>query len=146
MTTRTMKTLIVEDDAFTRSLLSSILGEFGQCHMAANGKEALAAVAQAMDEGRMYDLVCLDLIMPVMGGQETLVGLRRLEEARGYGNNYPTKVIMISAVDDSHQIMDAFRHGRCEAYLTKPLNREKLLKHVEMLGLGAAAIDRDCNV
>jgi two-component system chemotaxis response regulator CheY len=130
-----MKALIVEDDFFVRSLLFRILGEFGECHVAVNGQEALVAIESAMDAGQPYDLVCLDIVMPVMDGQEALLKLRELEASRGWDKECATKVIMISAVDDSQRIMDAFRHGQCEAYLTKPLDREKLLKHIAMLGL-----------
>jgi two-component system chemotaxis response regulator CheY len=42
---------------------------------------------------------------------------------------------MTTALDDSKNIMQAFANGRCEAYLTKPLNREKLLQHLRDLRL-----------
>jgi two-component system, chemotaxis family, chemotaxis protein CheY len=57
-----MKTLIVEDDFWARSLLSNLLSEHGTCHVAVNGGEALDAVERA------YDLVCLDIMMPAMDG------------------------------------------------------------------------------
>ena len=45
------------------------------------------------------------------------------------------KVIMVTAFDDSNNVMKAFRQGQCEAYMTKPLDREKLLGHILELGL-----------
>jgi two-component system chemotaxis response regulator CheY len=130
-----MKTLIVEDDFLARSLLSTLLSEFGVCHVAVNGKEALAAIERAFAEKEPYDLVCLDIMMPVLDGQSTLLELRKAEAQRGIHGVNTTKVIMVTAIDDSQNIMMAFRQGQCEAYLTKPLDRTKLLGHVRDLGL-----------
>ncbi|MCP3891146.1 MAG: response regulator [Desulfobulbaceae bacterium] len=130
-----MKTLIVEDDFLARSLLSTLLSEYGVCHVALNGKEALDAISNALDYNDPYDLICLDIMMPVMDGQEALVELRKLEEERGIRGSDATKAIMVTAVDDSKNIMKAFRQGQCEAYLTKPLDRNKLLGHIRDLGL-----------
>ena len=130
-----MKTLIVEDDFLARSLLSTLLSEYGVCHVAVNGREALDAIERAFDENDRYDLVCLDIMMPVLDGQETLLELRKLEALRGIKGLDTTKVIMVTAIDDSKNIMKAFRQGQCEAYLTKPLDRTKLISHIKELGL-----------
>lgn len=130
-----MKTLIVEDDFLARSLLSTLLSEYGVCHVAVNGREALEAVSRAFDENDPYDLICLDIMMPVMDGQEALLELRKMEEKRGIRGLDTTKVIMVTAIDDSKNIMKAFRQGQCEAYLTKPLDRHKLIGHIKDLGL-----------
>lgn len=130
-----MKTLIVEDDFLARSLLSTLLSEYGVCHVAVNGREALDAIERAFDENDRYDLVCLDIMMPVLDGQEALLELRKLEALRGIKGLETTKVIMVTAIDDSKNIMKAFRQGQCEAYLTKPLDRIKLISHVKDLGL-----------
>lgn len=130
-----MKTLIVEDDFLARALLSTLLSEYGICHVAINGKEALEAIECAFDENNPYDLICLDIMMPVMDGQEALLELRKMEVERGIKGLDTTKVIMITAIDDSKNIMKAFRQGQCEAYLTKPLDRNKLIGHIKDLGL-----------
>lgn len=130
-----MKTLIVEDDFLARSLLSTLLSEYGPCHVAVNGQEALEAVERAFDLQEPYDLICLDIMMPVMDGQEALIELRKMEEQRGIGGLDTIKVIMVTAIDDSKNIMKAFRQGQCEAYLTKPLDRHKLIGHIKDLGL-----------
>lgn len=130
-----MKTLIVEDDFLARALLSTLLSEYGICHVALNGKEALDAIKCAFDENDPYDLICLDIMMPVMNGQEALLELRKMEVERGLKGLDTTKVIMITAIDDSANIMKSFRQGQCEAYLTKPLDRNKLIGHIRDLGL-----------
>ena len=130
-----MKTLIVEDDFLARALLSALLGEYGVCHVAINGEEALSAVARAIDEGDPYNLICLDIKMPVMDGQQALQEIRRIEEVHGVQSGDTAKVIMITAVDDTGNITRAFRQGQCEAYLTKPLDRDQLVSHIKDLGL-----------
>ena len=130
-----MKTLIVEDDFLARSLLTSLLSEYGVCHVAVNGREALDAIERAFDENDRYDLVCLDIMMPVLDGQEALLELRKIEALRGIRGHDTTKVIMVTAIEDSKNIMKAFRQGHCEAYLTKPLDRIKLIGHIKDLGL-----------
>lgn len=130
-----MKTLIVEDDFLARALLTTLLSEYGECHVAVNGKEALEAIECAFEEQSPYDLICLDIKMPVMDGQETLLELRKIEEERLTSLAEATKVIMVTAVDDSKDMMKAIRDGQCEAYLTKPLDKAKLIDHIKKLGL-----------
>lgn len=130
-----MKTLIVEDDFLSRSLLSTLLSEYGICHVAVNGQEALIAVEKGLVENEPYNLICLDIMMPVMDGQQTLQEIRKMEERHGIAGGDTTKVIMVTAADDAKNIMKAFRQGQCEAYLTKPLDREKLITHIMDLGL-----------
>ena len=130
-----MKTLIVEDDFLSRSLLSTLLSEYGVCHVAVNGREALIAVERGFVENDPYDLICLDIMMPVMDGQQTLQEIRKMEERHGIVGVDTTKVIMVTAADDSTNILKAFRQGQCEAYLTKPVDREKLITHIRDLGL-----------
>ncbi len=130
-----MKTLIVEDDFLSRSLLSTLLSEYGICHVAVNGREALIAVERGFVENDPYDLICLDIMMPVMDGQQTLQEIRKMEERHGIMGLDTTKVIMVTAADDSTNILKAFRQGQCEAYLTKPVDREKLITHIRDLGL-----------
>jgi two-component system, chemotaxis family, chemotaxis protein CheY len=92
-------------------------------------------VRWALQENEAYDLICLNIMMPVMDGQQALVEIRKVEEDLGVTGPNATKVIMVTVFDDSQNIMKAFRQGQCEAYMTKPLDREKLLGHIQGLGL-----------
>ena len=46
-----------------------------------------------------------------------------------------TKVIMVTALDDAKNIMEAMVDGRCAAYLTKPISRTGLLEQLHHLQL-----------
>lgn len=88
-----------------RALLTTLIAKYGECHVAVNGKEALDAVQSAFNENQPYDLICLDIMMLVMDGQETLLELRKMEEDMYISPSHITKVIMVTAVDDSKNMM-----------------------------------------
>jgi two-component system, chemotaxis family, chemotaxis protein CheY len=121
-----MKTLIVEDDFTSRLLLQEILKGYGATHVAVNGREAVEAVRMALAAGKPYDLVCLDIMMPEMDGLEALKKIRELEEASGVISSSGAKIVMTTALDDPKHVMKAFA-GLCDAYLSKPIDKAKLL-------------------
>lgn len=129
-----MKTLIVEDDLSNRLLLHGILQTYGECHIAVNGQEAVTAFGKALGENAPYDLVCLDIMMPEMDGQETLRRFRKLEEEAGILMTDGVRVIMSTALDDKKNIMTAFRE-QCDAYLVKPIDTRKLKEHLKSMRL-----------
>jgi len=129
-----MKTLVVEDDFVSRRLLQIVLTPYGQCDIAVNGREALEAFKMALDEGSPYDLVCLDIMMPEMDGHEVLKQIRETEMQNGKGGLDGAKVIMTTALGDFENIKRAFI-GQCEAYLVKPVEKQKLLEKLVELGL-----------
>lgn len=131
-----MHSLIVEDDFVSRRLLQALLTPHGTVDVAVNGVEAVEAFRLAHDEGRPYDLVCLDIMMPQMDGREVLGRVRALEASRGIGGLQGCKIIMTTALDDYRTIMDSFR-DQCEAYLVKPISRDTLDAELRRLGLAA---------
>jgi two-component system, chemotaxis family, chemotaxis protein CheY len=129
-----MKTLVVEDDFTSRFLLNTILAPYGECQVAENGREAIAAFRSAREEGRQYDLICLDIMMPEMDGQAALEEIRDLEKAAGIQAGKGVKVIMTTALDDPKNVMKA-HYQFCDGYLIKPINKAKLLEHLQHFGL-----------
>lgn len=130
-----MRSLIVEDDALARMLLLSILSRYGECDVVENGEEAVQRVSSSFEENTPYDIMCLDIVMPILGGQEALSQIRSIERGRGIKEHKLLKVIMVTAIEDFDNIMQAFEGGHCEAYLAKPVREEELLEHLYDLEL-----------
>ena len=130
-----MKTLVAEDDHLSRLLLSQIISGFGTCHVAVNGVEAVKYFRKALEEGDPYDLVCMDIMMPVMDGQQALKKIRDLEKKYGVERRDAARAIMVTALDDANNVAMAFGQGECEAFHTKPVDKKKLLGQLCELGL-----------
>jgi two-component system, chemotaxis family, chemotaxis protein CheY len=132
-----MRTLIVEDDEASGIVLESFLAPIGENVRAKDGEQGLEAFRAAFLAGKPFDLVCLDIMMPIMDGQTTLKKIREFESE----NNVPTakavKVIMTTALGDKDNVIEAL--PRCDAYLQKPVNRLDLLFYVKKFGLMRAA-------
>ena len=129
-----MKTLIAEDDFTSRLLLQELLKTYGPVHIAENGSDAVEAVRVAMEADESYDLICMDIMMPVMDGQEALARIRDLEEARGIFSSKGAKIVMTTALDDIRNVGTAY-HSLCDGYLTKPILKAKLLEELNNLKL-----------
>ncbi len=129
-----MKTLIVEDDFASRKLMQKYLSPFGETDVVVDGREAMDAFKLAMEEDEPYDLICLDIMLPKMDGQQVLKELRKIEEERGILGTDGTKVIMTTALGDAKNVLNAFR-SQCEGYLQKPISKEQMLRQLKELGL-----------
>lgn len=129
-----MKVLITEDDFTSRLLMQELLQPYGLTHVAADGGEAIIAVRKSLEEKDPYDLICLDIMMPGLDGQETLVKIRELESASGLDLGRGAKVLMTTALHDKGNIMQAFRE-QCDGYLVKPIEAAKLIAYLEKFSL-----------
>jgi two-component system chemotaxis response regulator CheY len=131
-----IKILIVEDEFISRTLLKEMLAPFGDCDTVTNGCEAVDILEKSYSlPGSGYDLVCLDIMMPKMSGHEVLREMRRIEKDKGIYGAKAAKVLMVTALDDVKNIMEALVEGRCEAYLTKPISRARLEEQLRQLQL-----------
>ena len=129
-----MKLLIADDDDFARKLTKILLSKYGDVDIAFNGKMAFDLFLAAHELQEPYDLICLDIMMPVMNGHETLRNIRKCEEEMEIGGLDGVKIIMISALFDSKNVLGAYRDG-CEAYLLKPFKRVELIDKIKEFGL-----------
>lgn len=129
-----MKTLIVEDDFVSRKMMHLLLSPYGECDIAVDGKEAIEAFELAAREGKRYDLICLDIMMPGMDGHTVLKTIRGMEEVDQVFGSEQVKIIMTTALKDSKNVLQAF-NAQCEAYLVKPIRKQELLQQIRSLGL-----------
>ncbi len=120
-----MKTLIVEDDFTCRKIMQRFLAPYGECDIAINGNEAVTAFKESLENKKPYDLICLDIMMPELDGHGALKEIRALETKHGILVQNSIKVIMTTALSDSKNYINAYQE-KCEGYLVKPIDRNKL--------------------
>lgn len=116
-----MRILVVEDDDATRLCLVKVLETAGKVVNVSNGVDALAEAAQALESGRPFDLVCMDIKMPRLDGQAALKALRALEAQHKVPPGQEAKVLMLSACDDTGNVCEAFFRGLADGFVSKPL-------------------------
>lgn len=109
--------LVVEDDLPLRKMMSAFLSINGyRTQTAGNGEEALAVMERVLP-----DLVIADVMMPVMDGWQLTEEIRRA---------WPMMpVILVTARDSIEDKRTGFAAG-ADDYLTKPLDLDELLLHV----------------
>lgn len=123
-----MRALIVDDSSFVREYLRHLLDSMGVvCEEAADGSQALNVLAAQ----QAFDLMLLDVNMPVMNGLECVKALR---EAR---LGPQMKVMMVTTEADNSFISTALNNGADE-FLMKPFTPESLREKMLLLGFEAA--------
>ena len=112
--------LVVDDEDMIRRLMKETLERQGyHVLLAENGAEALNIFSRYAAE---ISLVILDLVMPVMSGQEVLPHLFIMR---------PGIPVIVSSGQDAEQGMRKIREPRVTGYLQKPYTPEKLLLAVQ---------------
>ena len=128
-----MRVLIVEDDFICRKVLVAMLSGY-ELDIAVNGQEALQAFSIAQEEKRPYDLICLDIMMPEINGQDVLHSIRQTEAKAGIEREAATKILMTSALSDRSNVLRALKN-QCDGYLLKPYKKDKLIAELRKLSL-----------
>lgn len=127
-----MKILIVEDDFPSRKFMGLLLKKYGEVEFAVNGTEAVEKFRNALMDKKPFDIIFLDIMLPNMDGHGVLNSVKSLEEENDIFGFDGVKIVMTSALDDNVNIKSAFRE-QCDAYLTKPINSDKIKNVMESL-------------
>lgn len=129
-----MKMLIVDDSRINRKMMSKILEDFGECDTAENGLEAIKAILESWKNQQSYDLIFMDIMMPVLTGVEALQKIRDMEKKQGISKDQQLKIIMVTAKGDKASIIDTAKAGGVSGYLVKPIQKEALHNEIKKLG------------
>lgn len=108
--------LIVEDQAFSQKLLTSILKDY-TCHIAKNAGEALLMYME-----KCPDIVLLDIDLPDLSGHSFAQLVNRIDE-----DSY---VVMVSANQYEQDIQTA-KDNNVKGFVAKPYEKETILKIIE---------------
>jgi len=121
---RTVRILLAEDNAVNRRVALKTLERLGyRADAVVNGAEALEALAR-----RRYDVVLMDVQMPVMDGIEATRIIRALEREASPPQHLPIIALTAHAVKD---YIDACLKAGMDDYLIKPVWRQNLIDRVD---------------
>lgn len=115
-----MRVLVVDDNEVNRELLGEYLTmEKVEVEMAVNGREAVEAFES--HEPGYYDVIFMDIHMPIMDGYQATDSIR--SDLERHGNVVP--IIAVTADTLPEDVRTALGHGMND-HMSKPLNFEEL--------------------
>jgi len=119
---RGLSILLAEDNLTNQKVIAKMLERAGhRTHLVENGEQALDAM-----ERENFDIVLLDLHMPVMGGLETAQMCR-------FTRKESSPPLVALTADASQESKKACEEAGFNAYLTKPVESKKLIELIESL-------------
>ena len=113
--------LIVDDEFYNIHYLKTVLKGKVQCvDLAINGKEAIEKV-----RSKKYDLILMDLKMPVMGGLEATKILKA---------EFPELPVVVQTACAFPEEKELALNAGCDGYIVKPITRDKIFDVISRLG------------
>ncbi len=121
--TERLRILVAEDNEVNQLVIRHMLpARRFDVTIAANGREALSCIA----EGR-FDIVLMDVSMPVMDGYEAARAIRAIEEK---DERPRTPIVCLTAHVMSADVDLSIKAGM-DDFLAKPINQEKLMRIID---------------
>ncbi len=113
------KILLVEDGPDNQALISFILKKAGATvTLAENGKEGMEKALQEWEAGEPFDVILMDMQMPIMDGYQATKALR--------DKNYQRTIVALTAHAMESDRIKCLEVG-CDEYFSKPVDRAKLI-------------------
>jgi CheY-like chemotaxis protein len=124
-----MNVLVVEDGKVNQIVITKMLNDAGaKVQIAENGKLAIEAVESAE---QAFDVILMDMQMPVMDGYEATSRLRQ--------NGFKKPIIAVTAHALTGDCEKTLQAG-CTAYMSKPVDRNKLFDLILKFDLGTLSL------
>jgi PAS domain S-box-containing protein len=121
-----LEVLLVEDNPVNQKLAVKLLGKRGlNVHVAKNGREALDALREST-----YDVLLMDLQMPVMGGVEAC---RRIRNGEAGNQSVPIVAMTAHALPSDREACYA---AGMNGFVTKPIQVEQLMSEIDRVVQG----------
>lgn len=114
-----MKVLIIEDDKILSNTVKQCIEKKFNVEQAFDGEEGVLYAKQ-----NIYDVIILDLMLPIMDGYDVLASLRK--------EKIYTPVLILTAKDGVQNKVRGFNLG-ADDYLVKPFDREELIARLESM-------------
>jgi two-component system, sensor histidine kinase len=126
-----LRILLVEDNVVNQQVASELLGRRG--HLVSIARDGQEAVSRVDEEA--FDLVLMDLQMPIMGGLDATAAIRLREQ----GTGRHTRIVAMTA-----HAMNADRErclaGGMDGFLSKPIEPHRLFAVVEGEAIAAGSV------
>ena len=117
---KALKVLVAEDNLINQKVAMINLKKLGhEVEIAVNGQMALD-----MYKAGSYDVILMDIQMPIMDGLEATIAIRKYEEEEGIKK---IKIVAITANAMNEDKNKCFEIGM-NGYITKPIQTEELIK------------------
>jgi CheY-like chemotaxis protein len=128
-----MNVLLAEDHRVTQRLIESALNDAARCVVTDNGKMAYECFKDALATDNPFDLILLDISLPLIDGLELLRGIRQYESDSGIAHEKRAKIFMLT--ENISSFTEAHEAG-CDDYVLKPIDTGNLLAKIDAkLGL-----------
>lgn len=123
---KSLKILVVDDDAMIRDLVKSMLEAEG--HTVVTAEDGLVGIDYLDKLPRPVDinLVVMDVCMPNMNGLDVVTRMKL------HPHTQTLPVLMLTGEDQAEDILSGYSSG-ADYYITKPFTRQQLLFGVQMI-------------
>lgn len=119
--------LLVEDNALNREIAYEILSQYGfSIDMANDGAEALDKITNAQPNS--YDLIIMDIQMPIMNGYEATRRIRALEDQQL--SSIPILAMTANAFDEDRKVA---KECGMNGFLSKPINIDEIAQELRRI-------------
>lgn len=115
---RRLQILVVEDDAFSRQLISKAIHHTYEIVTAADGEQAIK-----MYEEDAPNITFLDIGLPKLNGLEVLKSIMKVDANAAY-------VVMLTANTEEDKVKEAIENG-AKGYIAKPFTKAKIEHYLE---------------
>ncbi len=121
--TRALNILVADDNVINQRILANMLGKIGHnVTYVENGAEACARA-----EERLFDLILMDVHMPVLGGIDATKWIRAMD-----GETAAVPIVGCTA-DAFPEQLERFKHAGMNDVVTKPINKRHLLSVINIV-------------
>lgn len=123
-----MNILLVEDVEISRIVTENILKQFSEVTFIDNAKNGFEAIKKTLDlykKGRKYDVIFMDIIMPISSGYQALESIRKYEKDNYIEENNRSKIVILSSLNSKEEIENGLRIGADKVFI-KPISYEDI--------------------
>lgn len=125
---RPLRVLIAEDEVDNRALFHCYLrGQPLDLHFADNGEQAVSVVTAAAADAAPFDLILMDIDMPVMDGH---AAVRRIREWQAASLTPDVPIVALSASAVAEEVRACLDDG-CVAHVAKPVDQATLIETID---------------